>query len=455
MAKTRKQTYTMAMYLDKVRDMDIRNDSDVQRRFVWNKEQINELIVTILTEDYIPPIILGEEDSSQLWIVDGGQRTAALASFRHGNYKITPTIGNSVIQYKAKVKDKKGNIVWKDTAFDVRNKSYDKLPDELKKKFNEYQIETVIHEHCDNHRISQLIKRYNNHTSMNTNQKAFTYIDNFARDIRRILNCKFFLNCSAYTEAEKNKGVVERVIVETVMCSNHLEQWKKQTKSICIYLNRNADKEEFQRLEDNLHRLENIVTDDIKDIFNSKDSFIFLTLFDKFTKLGMRDIEFARFLKEFKDNLRYTEINGILYDDIDKDKGTKDKAVIIAKLSTLKTLMTRFLNIDNITNEEDEEAFIVENVGVDADELHEDMEFYKDTLEDLKNRTIREGSLLLSRENQLSLLAMVVYSYKEDMDLDVWLADYARRNDTYIPDQRKNFINMKNDFEKFKKVPIF
>lgn len=455
MAKTRKQTYTMAMYLDKVRDMDIRNDSDVQRRFVWNKEQINELIVTILTEDYIPPIILGEEDSSQLWIVDGGQRTAALASFRHGNYKITPTIGNSVIQYKAKVKDKKGNIVWKDTAFDVRNKSYDKLPDELKKKFNEYQIETVIHEHCDNHRISQLIKRYNNHTSMNTNQKAFTYIDNFARDIRRILNCQFFLNCSAYTEAEKNKGVVERVIVETVMCSNHLEQWKKQTKSICIYLNRNADKEEFQRLEDNLHRLENIVTDDIKDIFNSKDSFIFLTLFDKFTKLGMRDIEFARFLKEFKDNLRYTEINGILYDDIDKDKGTKDKAVIIAKLSTLKTLMTRFLNIDNVTNEEDEEAFIVENVGVDADELHEDMGFYKDTLEDLKNRTIRAGSLLLSRENQLSLLAMVVYSYKEDMDLDVWLADYAKRNDTYIPDQRKNFINMKNDFEKFKKVPIF
>lgn len=455
MAKTRKQTYTMAMYLDKVKDMDIRNDSDVQRRFVWNKEQINELIVTILTEDYIPPIILGEEDSSQLWIVDGGQRTAALASFRHGNYKITPAIGNSVIQYKAKVKDKKGNIVWKDTAFDVRNKSYDKLPEELKKKFNEYQIETVIHEHCDNHRISQLIKRYNNHTSMNTNQKAFTYIDNFARDIRRILDCRFFLNCSAYTEAEKNKGVVERVIVETVMCSNHLEQWKKQTKSICIYLNRNADKEEFQRLEDNLHRLENIVTDDIKDIFNSKDSFIFLTLFDKFTGLGMHDIEFARFLKEFKDNLRYTEINGVLYDDIDKDKGTKDKAVIIAKLNTLQVLMTRFLNIDNIISQEDEEAFIVANVGVDAGELHEDMGFYKDTLEDLKNRTIREGSPLLGRENQLSLLAMVVYSYKEDADLDAWLADYAVRNTTYTADQRKNFINMKKDFEKFKKVPIF
>ena len=69
MGKPRKQTYTMEMYLNKIRDKDIRNDADVQRHFVWSNEQVNELIVTALTDDYIPPIILGENDGTQLWIV--------------------------------------------------------------------------------------------------------------------------------------------------------------------------------------------------------------------------------------------------------------------------------------------------------------------------------------------------------------------------------------------------
>ena len=89
MARPRKQTYTMDMYLRKNRKGDIDNNADVQRNFVWNNEQINELIVTVLTDDYIPPIILGEEENSKLHIVDGGCRTAALRKFREMHYKIT------------------------------------------------------------------------------------------------------------------------------------------------------------------------------------------------------------------------------------------------------------------------------------------------------------------------------------------------------------------------------
>lgn len=355
MAKPRKQTYTMDMFLSKVRDLDIRSDADVQRLFVWSNEQINELILTVLTEDYIPPLILGEEDSSQLWIVDGGQRSAALKRFRYGNYKITSAIEDSIIQYRKKAVDKDnhviadsdGNIVWEDVSFNLKNKTYDMLPVELKKKFNEYQIETIIHEHCDNHRISNLIKRYNNHTSMNTNQKAFTFIDKYARDIREILEGRFFLDCSDFTEKEKTKGVAERAVVETVMCMYHLDDWKKQTKSICKYLNRHATKEEFEALSDNLHRLEDIITEDMKDIFNSKETFLFLTLFDRFTRLGVDDKRFAEFLAEFKDKLRQTPVDGVLFDEIDRNKGTKDKSVILAKLDMLESLMLQFLHISN------------------------------------------------------------------------------------------------------------
>ena len=146
MAKPRRQTYTMDMYLNKIKESDIRSDQDVQRMSgQWDKSMINELVVTVLNDDYIPPIILGEESNSQLWIIDGLQRSSSLQLFRYGNYKITSTIEQPVISYRAKVKDKNGNIridnngdiVWEDVEINIKNKTYDDLPEELKKKFNE------------------------------------------------------------------------------------------------------------------------------------------------------------------------------------------------------------------------------------------------------------------------------------------------------------------------------
>ncbi len=452
MARPRKQTYTLEMYLDKIEDKDICNNADVQRNFVWSNEQINELIVTVLTDEYIPPIILGEENNSQLRIADGGQRSAALNQFRHGNYKITASVEDSLIPYKKKTVDKKGNITWKDAVFDIKNKTYEKLPEELKKKFNEYQIETVIHENCDNHKISKYIKRYNNHTPMNTDQKAFTYIDRFAGQIREMIDSRFFLECSDYSEPDKLKGTVERVIIETVMCTNHFDKWKKQPKELCKYLNSNATEEEFKRFADNLHRLERIVTSEIKGVFNKKDSFIFLTLFERFTRLGREDKAFADFLRAFQSSFRYTRVNGegLLFDEIDKKKSTKDKPVIYAKLNLLERLMLEFLNREKDTHTlADEKAFLSETVGIDANTLETDIELYHDTLDDLENRAIKTGSRLRDAQNRMSLLAMVAFSYKVDRDLDEWLKEYAKKNTTYFADQRKNYLHMRKDFEKF------
>lgn len=450
MSRPRKQTYTLEMYLNKIKDGDISNNADVQRNFVWNKEQINELVFTVLTDDYIPPIILGEEDNSQLHIADGGQRSAALSMFRYGNHKITSSIENSIVTYKKKSKDEFGNVVVNDAEFDIKNKTYEKLPVELKKKFNEYQIETVIHENCDVRSISRYIKRYNNHTSMNTEQKAFTYIDNFAGLIREIINMKFFVDCSSYTEKEKTKGVVERVIVEAVMCSNHLKDWKKQTKSICKFLNDNATKEEFEKLEENLHRLESIITDDIKDIFNSKESFIFLTLFDKFTDLGIEDLKFADFLKEFKQNLRNTKINNekLLFDQIDKDKGTKDKSVIAAKLDMLMSLMYEFLGVrkEDVIVSGSVLDFVRETVNNNI--TQDDIDLYDDCLNDL-TLNVDNNTKLLDKHNHLSLIAVIAYACEKDIDVDEWFVKYFDKNNNYIKNQRENYLHMIGDLTRF------
>lgn len=450
MARPRKQTYTLDMYLKKNKKGDIDNSADVQRNFAWNNEQINELIVTVLTDDYIPPIILGEEENSKLHIVDGGCRTAALRKFKEMNYKITSSIENSMIPYKKKITNDMGNITYEDAVFDIKNKTYEKLPEELKEKFDEYQIETVIHESCDSFKISKYIKRYNNHVSMNTDQKAFTYIDKFANRIRKILDSRFFVECSDYSEKDKQKGVVERIIVESMMCMNHFDNWKKQAKAVCKYLNDNATEDEFDAFEDNLHRLESIITDDIKDIFNKKDSFIFLTLFNEFIKLGFEDVKFAEFLREFKTHLRGERKNtkGLLFDEIDKDLSTKDKLVITDKLNMLEDLMVEFFNTNENSKPADE-LFISEMLDMDVEIISEDMSFYKESLDDLTSRTIKDGSKLLHNENRLSLLAMVVYSYKEDIDLDEWLTEYAKNNNTYFMDQKKNFFHMRTDLERF------
>lgn len=454
MARPRKQTYTLDMYLKKNRKGDIDNNADVQRNFVWNNEQINELIVTVLTDDYIPPIILGEEANSRLHIVDGGQRTAALIKYRYGNHKITSSIENSIIPYKKKVLDEGGKTIYEDAVFDIKNKTFEKLPDELKEKFDEYQIETVIHESCDSFIISRYIKRYNNHVAMNTEQKAFTYIDKFASRIRKILDSRFFVECNNYSEKDKNKGVVERIVVETMMCMNHFDNWKTQPKPAFKYLNDHATEEEFDMFADNLYRLENIITVDIKNIFNKKDSFVFLTLFNKFIRFGIDDEKFAEFLREFQMKLRPVKRNdkGLLFDEIDKDASTKDKQVVSDKLDMLENMMLDFLHIDHTNSEQSNiESFIAKSLDMDVETVQADMDFYNESLNELLDHTVKIDSELRNPENRLSLLAMMVYSYKEDKDLDNWMSAYAKTNNTYFVDQKKNFLHMKNDFEQYLK----
>ena len=130
----------MEMYLKKMKNGDIDNSADTQRNFVWKPEQINGLIRTVLIDDYIPPIILAEEDNTRLHIADGGQRSAALNLFRYGNYKITSTVEDSIISYKKKVKLDDESYSFEDANCDIKGKTYETLPPELQKMCDEYQL---------------------------------------------------------------------------------------------------------------------------------------------------------------------------------------------------------------------------------------------------------------------------------------------------------------------------
>ena len=445
MARPRKKTFTMSQYTGNVNEGYISNNFKTQRFPKW-KPIIDGLAVTILNDDYIAPIILAETEDGQTQIVDGGSRTAAYMMIRYGNYKIKSSVEDPIIEYKSMSKDENGKITWSDATFDIRNKTYEQFPKELQKAFDEYQVETVIHE-CNSDTVAKYLRRYNIHTGMNANEKMFIHLPNFADEVREITSREFFINNSVFTDSEKEKGLLERVISETVMTTFYLDKWNKNGKKLAQFLDSNAKKEDFDILNNHIERLESIITDETKDIFNSKDSFIWLTFFDRFTKLGVEDVKFAEFLVAFKNGLRNKSVDGKLFDTVDQTGSTKDKAIINAKLHILETLLHEFLLINKEDLEEvDILEFVKENVN--SETTQEDIEDYKEDLERL-TCDVDNDTRLLDEYNLPSLLAIIAYTYKEDIIMDEWFVDFFKNNNTYTRNQKENYLNMKASLEDY------
>lgn len=466
MAKKTVRDITIALktYLEDVQNGDICDNADVQRLAgSFDTREVNELVYTTLTGDHIPELILAEcIEDGLTYIVDGLQRTSMLKLFKYGNHKITSAIDESIIEYSKKKRDKDGAIIknergqveWENATLNLKNKTYELLPDELKKEFNDFQIHIVVHENCTMKRISTLIKRYNYQRPMTIPQKAFTYIDNFAVKARAISNKRLFVECKGYKDSEKINGTIERVVTESVMCMFHLDDWKRASKDLCVYLNNNSDLEEFEKFEEVVERLGNIFTPDFNSIFTSKNSFVWFNLFYKFSKLGLNDEKFVDFIQEFNDSLKskivkdvtYKEMKDITYEKLDKEAGTKDKVLILAKLELLETLMHEFLLINKEDLEEvDTLEFVKEYVKSDATE--EDVEFYSAVLDDL-TLDVDNNTKLLDKHNRPSLVALVGYACENDIDLDEWIKQWFIVNSNYILNQKQNYLQMVASLQK-------
>lgn len=237
--------------------------------------------------------------------------------------------------------------------------------------------------------------------------------------------------------------------METVICMFHMDNWKKG-KQIGEYLNKHSSMEQFEVLNQEIGQLEKIMTDDLYSVFTAKDSFIWFTLFHRFTYAGLENEKFAEFLAAYQKELHAKEVNGMLFETVDKGKGTKDKTVILNKLMILETLMCEYLHIEKEDLEEvNLLEFVRENVNPDA--VQEDIELYKDMLRDFIEKAER-GSRLFDKYNQPSLVAVIAYVCKNDIKLDDWIMDFFAGNETYIRNQEENYLFMKYDLEDFIKL---
>lgn len=447
-------TYSLGKYVGYINHEDIRSDADVQRLSgQWENSMNNALLYTILTNDYIPPIILAEEildgGGKQKWIIDGLQRSTCMTRFRYANYRITRSIDQYLVYFQRKItengkykKDNRGNYLIEIIEYDIRNKTYEDLPPELKARFDEYQLRTVVHEDCDRERMSYLIQRYNNHKAMNASQKAFTFVPRFARTIREIAQGDFFIECKGIKENDIKKGTTERIVME---CMNGLffyDHWKKTPKDMAEYINENCTEEQFEILEDYFNRLDDITDEKNSLLFTSKNTLLWVMLFDRFTKCKLRDEEFGRFLDAFINELSTKEIDGVSFDSIDKSKSSKDKGILEEKLTVLTKLMDEFFGFDRSQVESSKFLTVrnyplFEGMDVDEEKLEEffneedDMEFYCQCLEDWL-MSIPNYQKVLEKKIWEEILGFVKYVYDNDISDDKGIKAVKRLNESDI-----------------------
>lgn len=474
----RMEATNVGQYIDDVQNETINSNQAVQRDFVWTVEMINNLVYSAVSQKvFIPNIILAEENKGEVtttYIVDGNQRTEALRRFRYDNYRVSATIRNPIVTYNRKkhdennkiMRDKNGEVIWEVAEFDLRKKTYDDLPAELQRQFNKCPLMATIYQDCITEETSDLVNLYNNHVGMNVSQKSLTYIGKFATEIKRIKdNNKFLLNGTALTENEKHKGNWERVIAESVMGVFHIDEWKKDPKKMCEYLNNNSSTEEFLKVEEYFNRIEpysdKLKTPKIMELFVAKDMAVWMMVFDRFTKFNRPDEEFGSFVKAFSETLRNIKIEDGTWDELDADKHTKDKSVIEKKVNHITTLMKNYLHIDTTETENNNEeestednteetvlSFVRENV--DSNATNNDIEAYTDLVDYCFNHGQIKIDAPIYQKCQTALIALMTYACQGENEdkFEEWIKKYQNQT-KFSLSQKTNYIFMKNSFDKY------
>lgn len=353
--KSKADRLCIAAITKRIENYTIRFDHPLQRESEqWSTAMKGNLISDILQGNPIPPLVFAEQIVNGLaiiWDLDGKQRCTNAYSFARNGFKISKNIRRWKIQYQVTLRDSMGKPVLDEKGFpqnerrecDIRGKKYSDLPEELQDKFNDYNFEIIQYLNCSGEDIAYHIARYNEGKPMTVSQRGITRIgEEYAAMVKNIADMSFFKDNGNYKMSEFRNGTISRVIVESVMAANFLKDWKKSQEDMCSYINENATAELFENFEEMVDRLAEVVDEDVSEMFNSKDSFIWFGLFARFMETGLDDKKFVEFLNAFSTALHGKVIDKVSFDDLN-GKSTKDRSIVIQKMQHLEKLMKEFL----------------------------------------------------------------------------------------------------------------
>lgn len=361
----KKQAITMEKYkpkrmnaneiVRKMNDCTINFEHPLQRYAgQWSNKMKSDLISDMMQNNPIPALTFAEqmqEDGTvMIFNLDGKQRCTTVSEFKNDNFKIAKNVSRSIITYQRIKKDNNGKVIKNEKGYpiselieyDITNKKYSQLPLELQEAIDNYNFDITYYLSCSDEEIAYHIQRYNQGKAMNGIQKGITHLgEDFSREVKSIAALPFFQD-NDFSFLQFKNGTIDRVVIESVMAVNFLNDWKKSPEDIAKFLNKNATMDMFYNVEDSISRIEDVITDDISDLFNSKNTFLWVVLFERFKELNIEDDKFNDFLIAFKNKLQFKEINGTTFESIDEGKNTKDKSLLIKKINHLTFLLNDF-----------------------------------------------------------------------------------------------------------------
>ncbi|NSK75518.1 hypothetical protein [Blautia massiliensis (ex Durand et al. 2017)] len=511
--RTKSTSYSIESLSKQLRQHRLRDNHPLQRTSgQWNLLTKSELISDILQGNSLLQIVISEEIKAGIimhWLIDGKQRSTNLKDYLEDGFAISKNVQRYMIEYQTDKTDEDGNVILNEDGFpipesktfDIRGKKFSQLPEELQDKFKDYQVPVMLNLNCTKKDIAYDIARFNRCRPMNVSQSGWLGLEeSYAEYVDKILKMDFFkVDCdkSSYSNTNIKNGSLRRVIIEAIMTSKYLSHFDKDFGKMCIYLTENANESVFIDFYLTLEKLSNVLKGDTSDIFNNKNSFLWFALFDKFIEYGVEDDKFNDFIQEFKETLHSKEIDGVTYDCLNGQKGTKDRSSVTKRFNHLLTLMKEYLHIEDsiegsesdvieddlfdteVVEESDDKKPIIAEVTeysaignkeiervsgevVDKDTLEfvkmcvddgvtdADILDYEEDL-DVVTLDVDNNSKLLDGVNHKSLIALIAYAYKMDEDIDDWFKDYFKRTNTYEIDQKRNYLHMRNDFIRFNK----
>ena len=524
--RTKSTSYSIESLSKQLRQHRLRDNHPLQRTSgQWSLLTKSELISDILQGNSLLQIVISEEIKAGIimhWLIDGKQRSTNLKDYLEDGFAISKNVQRYMIEYQSDKTDEDGNVILNEDGFpipeskvfDIRGKKFSQLPVELQDKFRDYQVPVMLNLNCTKKDIAYDIARFNRCRPMNVSQSGWLGLEeSYAEYVDKILKMDFFkVDCdkSSYSNTNIKNGSLRRIIIEAIMTSKYLSHFDKDFGKMCAYLTENANESVFIDFYLTLEKLSNVLRGDTSDIFNNKNSFLWFALFDKFLEYDFEDDKFNGFIQEFKETLHNKEIDGITYDCLNGQKGTKDRSSVTKRFNHLLTLMKEYLHIEDSVEEitEESEPEIVENDLFDTETIeelpekpaiaevteysaignkeiehvsgevidntiHTDMKSALKFVQDCVDEAVSEldvqdyeeyldtitldvdnSSKLLDAANHDSIIGVIAYAYQNDVDCDDWFKDYFNRNNTYDVDQKKNYLNMRNDLIAFNKKAV-
>lgn len=426
----------------------------------WSSADKAGYISDILQGLTIDPLKIGEENlygAKILWVLDGVQRLTIAEAFINNEFSVSSTVERYMIEYFVSILDEDGlptfdedgKPVLERREFDIRRKKFKQLPAELQEEFMEYKFTVVFHPDCTSETIAYHLKRYNAGKPMNTVQKGFTYIgDRWGNAVRNISALSFFTDgVGKYTLNDSRAGNIDRVVIESIMTTRHLNDYCKNFKDNTKYLEQNATADDFEYFRGLVERLAENVDSTVGQMFDKTNSFLWFGLYGKFDKIGLTDEQFNAFMLKLNKGM-YTkdedgkivkdapmtgicvrEIDGITFEKLweKMNWSTKDTDIVKTRIAFLTKLACSYFGVE-MPVDEVEESVVEEDISESVetaettttssctpsifaeettDEDDNDIEIHNDELEDfatefIDNNTAIESLILTTKGHNIA-----------------------------------------------------